>query len=445
MGCAVLLFLAGSGRYSPFSPAAAAAAAATVAAAAAAAGSPLRAARLVPARPHAPPACLLLRRRLSPMARVVKVVTAAMRSRLRPKTAPQAGSPIPGYTAIDSSDPDDNLGISALRQPGPYSPAGGGPRSRLGGGGGGAAGRQTPRPQSGGSKSYRWLEDAITEWADSQGAPGSHAGGGVGGYTRKQARARGSGRRGPGRGMGWGAGGAESGARGVVEEVKLVLRLLPIFWTTAIYWTLYGFMGTFFIAQGSLMDNAISIPWPFWGGGGGGSPTGGAGRRLLEADITRGGGGGGDGPGGDENGGFVIRIPSATMALFNTGAIILLVPLYDKVVDPWLTKMGRKLTLLQKIGWGMMVAALAMLYAAGIESWRLSLFRSSHGGDDPGPVAGGGDGGGGGDYERVAINIMWQSPAYILVGASEVLASVGQLEFFYDQARRLSRFGGPLM
>jgi hypothetical protein len=90
----------------------------------------------------------------------------------------------------------------------------------------------------------------------------------------------------------------------------------------------------------------------------------------------------------------------------------------------------------------MMVAALAMLYAAGIESWRLSLFRSSHGGDDPGPVAGGGDGGGGGDYERVAINIMWQSPAYILVGASEVLASVGQLEFFYDQARRLSRFGG---
>jgi hypothetical protein len=58
----------------------------------------------------------------------------------------------------------------------------------------------------------RWLEDAITEWADSQShlehsteAPG---------YTRQQ-----------------------------VEEVKLVLRLLPIFWTTMVYWWAPGVLG----------------------------------------------------------------------------------------------------------------------------------------------------------------------------------------------------------
>ena len=53
----------------------------------------------------------------------------------------------------------------------------------------------------------RWLEDAITEWQTSQGhlvlfgeAGGAH-------YTFQQ-----------------------------VEEVKMVLRLLPIFWVTVMYW-----------------------------------------------------------------------------------------------------------------------------------------------------------------------------------------------------------------
>ena len=69
----------------------------------------------------------------------------------------------------------------------------------------------------------------------------------------------------------------------------------------------------------------------------------------------------------------------------------------------------------------MFVCALAMLYAAAIERWRLSVYLSGHGHDRQGAP------------ERVPISIMWQAPAYVLVGASEVLASVGQLEFFYDQ------------
>ena len=53
----------------------------------------------------------------------------------------------------------------------------------------------------------RWLEDAITEWQTSQGhlvlaGEGSHSG-----YTPQQ-----------------------------VEEVKMVLRLLPVFWVTVLYW-----------------------------------------------------------------------------------------------------------------------------------------------------------------------------------------------------------------
>lgn len=34
-----------------------------------------------------------------------------------------------------------------------------------------------------------------------------------------------------------------------VEEVRMVFRLLPIFFTTILYWTVYAQMGTFFIMQ----------------------------------------------------------------------------------------------------------------------------------------------------------------------------------------------------
>jgi hypothetical protein len=93
-------------------------------------------------------------------------------------------------------------------------------------------------------------------------------------------------------------------------------------------------MGTFFIAQGSLMDNRVRIPWLASSGGGYGAaraPASGTGSGAA-AELGRGGGGGGSGGGGggSGNGGFVLHIPSATMALFNTGAIILLVPLYDR-------------------------------------------------------------------------------------------------------------------
>lgn len=83
-------------------------------------------------------------------------------------------------------------------------------------------------------------------------------------------------------------------------------------------------MGTMFIQQGSLMDN--SVPLPAWLGGGSGCDSS------------------------SSSSGLCLHIPAATMALFNTGAIILLVPVYDALVEPALKAAGVKWTLLRRIG-----------------------------------------------------------------------------------------------
>jgi len=202
---------------------------------------------------------------------------------------------------------------------------------------------------------YRWLEDAITDWQTSQGLR-MHASGLAGHYTPQQ-----------------------------VEEVKMVLRLMPIFFTTMLYWTIYTQMGSFFVQQGNLMDRTI--------------------RRNGDS----------------------FRIPSASMSLFNTLSIIVLIPVYDKLVEPLIARFWTKITLLQRIGWGMLLSILSMWAAALVERWRLNLVQGCRIQDIPL------------SDPQCNLNIFWQAPQYLIVGASEVLASIGQLEFFYDQAPDVMR------
>ncbi len=45
-----------------------------------------------------------------------------------------------------------------------------------------------------------------------------------------------------------------------------------------------------------------------------------------------------------------FHIPAASLSIFNTLAIIVLIPLYDSGFIPLLRRCGRKITLLQRIG-----------------------------------------------------------------------------------------------
>jgi POT family len=53
--------------------------------------------------------------------------------------------------------------------------------------------------------------------------------------------------------------------------------------------------------------------------------------------------------------GPTAHITSATLNLFDTLAIILLVPLYDLLLVPMLAKRGIRISYLQRIGWGLVV------------------------------------------------------------------------------------------
>ena len=110
--------------------------------------------------------------------------------------------------------------------------------------------------------------------------------------------------------------------------------------------------------------------------------------------------------------GSVYHIPAASMTMFDTFAIITMIPIYDGIVVPLLKRCRCELTLLQRIGWGFVVAAAAMAAAGVVERNRMAAINA------------------GGN-----VGVMQQVTPYMLVGASEVLASIGQIEFFYDQAR----------
>ncbi|KAK4747439.1 hypothetical protein SAY87_014025 [Trapa incisa] len=159
-----------------------------------------------------------------------------------------------------------------------------------------------------------------------------------------------------------------------VEEVKLVLRMLPTWATTIMFWTIYAQMSTFSVSQATTMDRHIG--------------------RSFE-------------------------IPAASMTAFFVGSILVTVPIYDRAVVPVTRRLLRNpqgLTPLQRIGVGLVLSILAMVAAALTEVRRLHVVRDHGLADNP--------------EAHVPMSVFWLIPQFLLVGSGEAFTYIGQLAFF---------------
>ncbi|MCO5569354.1 hypothetical protein L7F22_023066 [Adiantum nelumboides] len=117
-----------------------------------------------------------------------------------------------------------------------------------------------------------------------------------------------------------------------VEEVKTLIRLLPIWATSIVFSTAYSQMPTLFVEQGQGMDRMIGH----------------------------------------------LKIGAASLSLFDTLSVIIWVPIYDRLIVPVVrlyTKDVRGFTQLQRMGIGLVISMTAMIAAAIVEIKRLGMAR----------------------------------------------------------------------
>lgn len=117
-----------------------------------------------------------------------------------------------------------------------------------------------------------------------------------------------------------------------------------------------------------------------------------------------------------------FKIPPASLAGFVTISMLVSVVLYDRyfvrIMQRW-TKNPRGVTLLQRMGIGLVIHIIIMIIASLTEKYRLSVAK------DHGLVENGG---------QVPLTIFILLPQFVLTGTADAFLEVAKLEFFYDQA-----------
>ncbi|XP_065863001.1 protein NRT1/ PTR FAMILY 5.2-like [Euphorbia lathyris] len=161
-----------------------------------------------------------------------------------------------------------------------------------------------------------------------------------------------------------------------VEETKQMLRMIPILIATFVPSTMIAQINTLFVKQGTTLDRHIGS----------------------------------------------FKIPPASLSGFVTLAMLISVVLYDRyfvaIMQKW-TKNPRGVTLLQRMGIGMVFHIVIMVTASLTERYRLSVAK------EHGLVENGG---------QIPLSILILLPQFLLMGIADAFLEVAKLEFFYDQA-----------
>ncbi|KAI3474408.1 hypothetical protein Pfo_029269 [Paulownia fortunei] len=158
-----------------------------------------------------------------------------------------------------------------------------------------------------------------------------------------------------------------------VEEMKLIVNMIPIWLTTLPFGICIAQASTFFIKQGTTLN------------------------RKITQDFM---------------------IPPASIYALAAIGMIISVTIYDKVLVPFLRRVTgneRGINILQRIGIGMIFSVVTMVVAALVERKRLNLVEKN-------PFKG-----------SVSMSVFWLAPQFLIIGIGDGFALVGLQEYFYDQ------------
>ncbi|KAF0901900.1 hypothetical protein E2562_006510 [Oryza meyeriana var. granulata] len=161
-----------------------------------------------------------------------------------------------------------------------------------------------------------------------------------------------------------------------VEDVKIVLMVLPIFFSTIMLNCCLAQLSTFSVEQAATMDTRV--------GG--------------------------------------LKVPPASLPVFPVTFIILLAPVYDHVIIPFArratgSEMG--ITHLQRIGTGLVLSIVAMAVAAVVEVKRKNVASNAGMLDATAPLP---------------ITFFWIAFQYLFLGSADLFTLAGLLEFFFSEA-----------
>lgn len=163
-----------------------------------------------------------------------------------------------------------------------------------------------------------------------------------------------------------------------VEEVKLLVRVMPIWVFTLMFLVAVSQSSSFFLSTGTTMDLSM---------------------------------------------GPHFKISAASMEIVTNITALLMILVYELCFVPLarrFTGNERGISMLQRIGVGLVISIIAMIVAAVVESKRLQLIKI-HGLQNNRTVP-------------VPMSVFWLTPQYSILGLAQVFSYLGLLEFFYDQA-----------
>ncbi|XP_044489687.1 protein NRT1/ PTR FAMILY 4.6 [Mangifera indica] len=160
-----------------------------------------------------------------------------------------------------------------------------------------------------------------------------------------------------------------------VEEVKIVIKVLPIFACTIILNCCLAQLSTFSVEQAATMNTKIGS----------------------------------------------LKVPPASLPVFPVIFIMILAPIYDHFIIPFarkVTKSEMGITHLQRIGIGLVLSIVSMAVAALVEIKRKRVATNS-GLDSTSPLP---------------ITFLWIAFQYLFLGSADLFTLAGLLEFFFTEA-----------